>query len=57
MTVDMNSLVKIAKPQNDRGNKEVLYHRESLGGLSGLKSQLPPSYAHHRAGILGQSLA
>lgn len=53
----MNPLVEIARPQNGGGNKEVLYHKESLSSLSGLTSQLPPSYAHNRAGILGQALA
>lgn len=53
----MNSLAEIAKPQNGGGNKEILYHKESLSRLSGLTSQLPPSYAHNRASILGQTLA
>lgn len=56
-TVYMNSLAKKAKPQNKGGNEEVLYHKESLSGLSGLASQLPPSYAHNRASVLGQTLA
>ena len=42
-TVDMESLVEMARPRNRGENKEVLYQEGSLSSLIGLKRQLPPS--------------
>lgn len=51
-TVDINSLVERAKPQNGGETKRRFTAERSLRGLAGLESQLPPSDAHHRGGRL-----